>query len=135
MPEYGTREFIQLWQQKGLFVALDSSAKHGRYTREGLRRAVVVQTQSKIVEMRKQLSLAQAMLDRLDQNAAPGAHGAKVDQAHLEANMIELAERVRSFADLFGLSKWFLSEASYRKASIQPGRDGDAGYTSKTLIP
>lgn len=134
MPEYGTREFIQLWQQKGLFVALDSSAKHGRYTREGLRRAVVVQTQTKIVEMRKQLAQAQAMLDRIDKEAAPGAHGAKVEQANLEANMIELAERVRGFAHLFSLSKWFLSEASYRKAWIQTGREG-ATHTSQPLIP
>ncbi len=136
MAEYGSKEFIELWRQKGLFAALDTSAKHGRYTREGLSRAVTMQMQNKMAELRKQLAQAQTAMDRIDHSIQSGTRGGKVEQVHLDASMIELAERVRAFASMYDSMKWFLPEAAYRKAWICPGKDSvPAGHGSQPLVP
>ena len=84
--------------------------------------------------MRKELAQAQSLLDRFEQSILAGTRGGKVEQTRVEANVIEMAERVRGFAGVFQTMKWFLSEASYRKAWIQSSRDG-VDYTSQRLAP
>ena len=96
MAEYGSREFIEIWRQKGLFAALETSATHGKFTREGLRKAVATQTQYKIVELRKQLLQAQTMLDRLEQKDLLRRERSELDRRVVNLHLTAKGKKVAS---------------------------------------
>jgi hypothetical protein len=128
MAEYGTSQFVELWRLRGFFAAVDTSKGQGKYAPGGLRRAAATVIQSKIAETRKELARAQTVLERLDHAFTSGTHGGNLDQLSLDTNMIEFAARMRGAMGIYLRAMWWLSERSYRKASIDEGK---APYTSE----
>lgn len=134
MAEYGTKEFTEFWRVRGFFAAVDSSKGHGKYTPDGLRRAASVVIQYKIAEMRKELGRALAVVERLDHTFTNGTRGGRVEQTQVEASMIEVAERMRSAADLHMVAKWWMTEAGHRRSWIHSEPEGGASRPSSAPI-
>lgn len=116
MAEYGSEAFKQLWRQRGFFVALDALTG-GKATPAEMRQMNCRLMRTKIAEMRKELARMQSALDRIDHDTMAGANGGKVEQLHLERNVVELAGWIASALESYSMMDFYLTEAGFTKAN------------------
>jgi len=137
MAEYGTEQFKELWRQRGFFPALDSSPRHGKSSVEEMRRLNCHLMREKIAEMRKELSRMQSVLDRLDHDTMAGFTGGKVEQLHLERNVVEMGGWIASVLESYSMMDFYISEAGFRKVQgfIKPQTADSDAHPSRDLIP
>jgi len=137
MAEFGTEAFKELWRQRGFFAALDSSPRHGKSSVEDMRRLNCRLMREKIAEMRKELARMQSVVDRLDHDTMAGAAGGKVEQMHLERNVIEMGGWIASVLESYANLDFYISEAGYRKAQgfITPQALDSGAHPSRDLLP
>lgn len=115
MAEYGSEAFKQQWRQRGFFVALDTLTG-GKATPAEMRQMNCRLMRTKIAEMRQELARMQSALDRIDHDTMAGANGGRVEQLHLERNVVELGGWIASALESYTMMDFYLSEAGYSKA-------------------
>ncbi|MBL8218878.1 MAG: hypothetical protein JNL62_06600 [Bryobacterales bacterium] len=137
MAEYGTEAFKELWRQRGFFAALDSSPRHGQSSVEEMRRLNCSLMREKIAEMRKELARMQSVLERLDHDTMAGSAGGKVEQLHLERNVVEMGGWIASVLESYAMMDFYLSEAGFRKAQgfISRQTSESGAHPSRELLP
>lgn len=136
MAEYGSEAFKELWRQRGFFVALDALTG-GKATPAQMRQMNCRLMRTKIAEMRKELARMQSALDRLDHDTMAGANGGKVEQLHLERNVVELGGWIASALESYSMMDFYISEASYRKVHgfITPWTSNGVHPSRETTTP
>lgn len=115
MAEFGTPAFKELWRQKGFFAALDSSPRHGKSTAESFRAMNSNMMREKIPLIRKELARLGAVIDRLNHHTMAGSNGGKVENLHLERDIVELGGWIASLMAAYGGMTYYLSEAGHQK--------------------
>lgn len=115
MSAYGTEEFKELWRRRGFFVAVETITPTDKATPADFRRLNATVMRDAAVKLRKEIARMQAAVDRIEHELQTGVAGGKMNQVHLEPNIVEVGGWIASTLQSFGGLGFYLSEAGFRK--------------------